>query len=426
MLIISNGFNRYPLSRLAAQMHKSGLLARFITGGYPTAAIRRTAALMRFDRWSGRAARLVDRGEKDLPDDLVTSLWLSEALSIFQASIRRLGWPRKWVEDDLITERACRIYGLQAARYVAQTPAQIYHYRSGFGHHSVQVAKRRGMIAVCDHSIPHPAVLAHVINTRGKLPAAGCQGPINRFWRSILEDLDQADAVIVASEFVKESFIHQGWDPARLHVAYFGIDDKFFDRIPQRTAWGHEGARPVRFLFSGEWNLRKGVDSIAEAFRRVTDLSWELTVTGGVDPTVDPRIISFLREPGVRHLGILPTRSEVVTQMNETDVFIFPSLAEGSARVTFEAMACGLYMITTPNACDLVRDGTNGALVPPGDADALERAIRVAIAHRPLLAEIGRRNAELIRSRYRQSDYGDKLAALYEELLSRRQTSTAA
>jgi glycosyltransferase involved in cell wall biosynthesis len=425
MVIISNGFNRYPLSRVAAEMSKRNLLARFITAGYPTPMLRTLVERSHLDRWSGKAARLLDRSEKELPADLVASLWFSETVHPFQALVRRLGWPRKWIEDGLISEHACRIYGFQAARCVAQTPAQVFHYRSGFGHYSVQIAKRKGMVTVCDHSIPHPGVLAHLIESHGKMPPRGCKGPINRFWESILNDLQRADSILVASEFVKETFVHQGWDPARLHVAYFGIDDKFFDRIPEQSSRVNDDTRPVRFLYSGEWGLRKAVDVIAEAFRRITDLKWELVVTGGVDPTIDPAVISFLHHPNVHYLGMLPTRSEVVTQMTEADVFVFPSLAEGSARVTSEAMACGLYMITTANACDLVRDGINGALVPPGNADALERAIRFAIARRPMLSEIGRRNAQLIRTRYRQSDYGDQLTALYEKLLREKQPDQA-
>jgi glycosyltransferase involved in cell wall biosynthesis len=417
MVIISNGFSRYPLSRVAAEMSKRGLLARFITASYPTPMVRKLFATAHLDRWSGKAARLLDRGERELPDELVAPLWLSETVYPFLTTVRRLGWPKKWIEDDLILDRGCKFYGSQAARYVANTPAQIYHYRSGFGHYSVEVAKRNGMIAVCDHSIPHPAVLAHLISNHGKLPPHGYKGLINRFWRSVLDDLHQADAVIVASEFVKETFVHQGWDPAQLHVAYFGVDDKFLDRIPEANSRSGDAARPVRFLFSGEWGLRKGVDLIAQAFLRINDLQWELIVTGGVDPTIDKEIRSFLRQPSVRHLGMLPTRSEVVTEMNGADVFIFPSLAEGSARVTSEAMACGLYMITTPNACDMVHNGIHGSLVPPGDVDALERAIRFAIAQRHIFPEVGRRNANLIRSRYRQTDYGNRLATLYEEIV---------
>ena len=47
--------------------------------------------------------------------------------------------------------------------------------------------------------------------------------------------------------------------------------------------------------------------------------------------------------------------------MSRAEVFVFPSLAEGSARVVAMAMAAGCYVITTPNSGSVVRDGAMGA-----------------------------------------------------------------
>ncbi len=63
--------------------------------------------------------------------------------------------------------------------------------------------------------------------------------------------------------------------------------------------------------------------------------------------------------------------AEMPGQMARADVFVFPSLFEGSAVVTYEALACGLPSIVTPNAGSVVRDGIEGYLVGPGDIDAL-------------------------------------------------------
>ena len=57
--------------------------------------------------------------------------------------------------------------------------------------------------------------------------------------------------------------------------------------------------------------------------------------------------------------------------MAEADVFVFPSLFEGSAVVTYEALACGLPSVVTPNAGSVVRDGVEGFVVPPRDVEAL-------------------------------------------------------
>jgi len=70
---------------------------------------------------------------------------------------------------------------------------------------------------------------------------------------------------------------------------------------------------------------------------------------------------------------------------------VLPALAEGSAYVCYEALACGLPVITTPNAGSVVRDGIEGYIVPIRDADALaERIMRLA-HNRPLLAEMSNR-----------------------------------
>ena len=50
-----------------------------------------------------------------------------------------------------------------------------------------------------------------------------------------------------------------------------------------------------------------------------------------------------------------------------------PASVEGSARVVFEALAAGCYVITTPNAGSIVKDEVHGALVEPGSADGLPR-----------------------------------------------------
>src|SRR5262249_11308352 len=61
------------------------------------------------------------------------------------------------------------------------------------------------------------------------------------------------------------------------------------------------------------------------------------------------------------------------------DVFLLPSVCEGSATVTYEALAAGLPVVCTPNTGSVVRDGVDGFIVPVGDVDAIvERLERLA------------------------------------------------
>ena len=57
------------------------------------------------------------------------------------------------------------------------------------------------------------------------------------------------------------------------------------------------------------------------------------------------------------------------------DVFVFPSLFEGSAVVTYEALASGLPSVVTSNAGSVVRDGIEGFVVPCGNVESLAPAV---------------------------------------------------
>jgi glycosyltransferase involved in cell wall biosynthesis len=73
-------------------------------------------------------------------------------------------------------------------------------------------------------------------------------------------------------------------------------------------------------------------------------------------------------------IGPVP-RAEIRKQYDWADVFLLPTLSEGSANVVYEAMAHGLPVITTPNAGSIVRDGKEGLIVPIRDPAAMVGAI---------------------------------------------------
>src|SRR5262249_3850951 len=83
-------------------------------------------------------------------------------------------------------------------------------------------------------------------------------------------------------------------------------------------------------------------------------------------------------------------RSEIPGHYAWADVFLLPSICEGSATVTYEALAAGLPVVCTPNTGSVVRDGVDGFVVPAGDTDALvgrldqlrDPGVRAALAAR--------------------------------------------
>jgi glycosyltransferase involved in cell wall biosynthesis len=416
MVIISNGFSKFHLAVAAEELFKRSKLTMLITGAYPTGRARRILHLWPL-KTSSKALRLLARGQK-IDDRLVVPLWFPE-------SMHALGQVLKNRPDllgfvNFFNVASLKAYGRQATKHVlkaAKNGARVYHYRAGFGHESVQAAKAYGMMTICDYSIAHPALLEYLIQNSGRLPAQGCTGAISEFWYLVLRDTEQADYVLVNSEFVKGTFIHEGWDDERVAVIYLGVDDQFLEALESRPQQPSKNGNPIRFLFAGAFEKRKGADSLVEAFGPLCDVPWRLTIAGGAPKDILAKHRGFFADHRVEYKGLL-CRAELARCMRQANVFVFPSLAEGSARVVFEALAAGCYVITTPNSGSIVQHGVHGRLVPPGDSGALAMTIRETISMgREAVVEVGHRNAKLIRDQYRQSHYGDKLAALYERLL---------
>jgi glycosyltransferase involved in cell wall biosynthesis len=72
--------------------------------------------------------------------------------------------------------------------------------------------------------------------------------------------------------------------------------------------------------------------------------------------------------------GPIP-RPEMQAQFAWADVFLLPSLCEGSATVIYEALATSLPVVCTPNAGSVVRDGIEGMIVPTCDSAAIVDAL---------------------------------------------------
>jgi glycosyltransferase involved in cell wall biosynthesis len=410
-VVISNGFCKFHLSIAAAEASKRGRLARFITGAYPTPFMRVLVRYTGLDRLA-KVRRMIAR-EDEIPDELVSSLPQAEAFyHLFKLLQRSLPRVALWLNG--FSFRLAARMSVRHVRRAAAEGARLYHYRAGYGHESVEEARRLGMFCLCDHSIVHPKLLQAVILQGGAPESLYAKGPIDSLWQEILRDIELCDQVLVNSDFVKATFLAQGWPAERVHVQYLGVDDAFLNAIPERSALNE--SQPLTILFAGGFGLRKGADLVIRALLGLDDVDWRMVIAGGVQADVESEAAEFAKHPRVRFAGFV-SRPELARLMCEAEVFLFPSLAEGSARAVFEALACGCYVITTPNAGSIVQDGVHGALLPNGDVEAIREAIRKVAHDRSAAAEIGRRNRELVFSSYRQSGYGDGLAALYDRLL---------
>jgi glycosyltransferase involved in cell wall biosynthesis len=87
---------------------------------------------------------------------------------------------------------------------------------------------------------------------------------------------------------------------------------------------------------------------------------------------------------------------------------VLPSLAEASAEVTYEALACGIPVVTTREAGSVVRDGIEGRVVPSRDPHALADAISEILEDRQKRERMATAARERAR-KYTWEHYGNRL-----------------
>lgn len=213
-----------------------------------------------------------------------------------------------------------------------------------------------------------------------------------------------ADLILVPSEFVRGGVVGLGADPAKVALVPYGIDKSWLERPSYPV--------PGRVLFVGSVGLRKGSHYLAEAARCLAErgIDCEVRVAGPLEAGVAQSAIFA----GPTYLGQVP-RADIHREYSHADIFVLPSLAEGMAIATLEAMAMGLPVITTPNAGSCVRDGIDGIIVPPADAFALMTAIERLLFDRDL-RETMSRNAKARASDFTWEKYEGRLIAALSRL----------
>jgi glycosyltransferase involved in cell wall biosynthesis len=197
--------------------------------------------------------------------------------------------------------------------------------------------------------------------------------------------LRRSDGVRTISAYTSGLVREAGVEPTAEFAAFMDLEPfTESERAPLPS-------RPLA-LFVGVLERYKAVDVLAEAWRRTVARAPAATlhiVGRGTLHEVPERLLAELPDQ-VRWTASLTT-PEVARALDEATVLVLPSRSEGLGRVVVEAFCRGRGVVASRvgGIPDLVEDGENGLLVPPGDADALADALVRALSDRTLAGRLG-------------------------------------
>lgn len=228
--------------------------------------------------------------------------------------------------------------------------------------------------------------------------------------RNEAASLAQVDAIVVPSPHT-----------ARLLVADFGVrDDKITIAAPgvvRPDPSPLTPADPPLILSVGLLAARKGHDVLLRALAGIEDLRWQAVIAGG---THDPAVADALRAQGealgprVRFAGEV-TAEEKDRLMRQATIFAFATRFEGYGMVLAEAMTYGLPIVTTRAGAVPDTVGDAAMQVPPDDADAFAKALRILLTDASARASL----AESSAARGATLHGWPETAALVADVLSR-------
>lgn len=194
--------------------------------------------------------------------------------------------------------------------------------------------------------------------------------------------LEIVDAIFCPSPMVKNSLLENGVPAEKLFSTSYGWEPERFTSI---SIARQENLKPV-FLFAGTLCLRKGVPLLLEAWKRA-DIDGELLLCGGVDQDIQANFAEQLQGKNIRHISYTKNIGQIY---RKADVFVFPTLEEGSPLVTYEAMAHGIApLVTAMGAGGIVQDGVNGMVLPDWDIDAWVMAMQDIAENKQKRIELG-------------------------------------
>lgn len=187
------------------------------------------------------------------------------------------------------------------------------------------------------------------------------------------------------------------------------------DHLPKPSPAAPSDGGPLRVLFVGNLIPRKGLHTLLAGLARIEQSQWQLTVIGrqDVDPgyakTVQARIAELGAAAPVRLLGRVDDAT-LASAYAAHDLLAVPSY-EGYGIVYLEAMRCGLPVLasTAGAAHEIVTDGVDGFLTPPGDAAAIAAIVTRLATDRTALAQL----RAAARARYaRQPTWAQSMATV--------------
>ena len=394
-VVILSYVTHYYYAALAAQ--RAGLLKRFITGIALTQEWQRRIINVLPMYYQNRVSNYM---YYHLRPELVTPIWVFPAIE--KLLIRVFPGRSQSISNTLRVA-----FDKISCKFVE--PSDIFHFSASQGLYAATKAKSMGAVVIMDERGPHPRYLDRVLRPEYEALGLEARIPELSYLDRRIAEYALADYIIVPSEFAAGTLVAEGVEEGKIIVLPYGVDVSGFRPTPKQDD-------VFRVVFVGRVSIAKGVLYLLKAFKELKLPRSELVLIGRMDANTEHLMKEY--DDHCKWLGKIP-HSELHKYYSNGSIFVLPSLAEGSALVVYEAMACGLPVVVTANCGAVIEDGVHGFVIPPKDISALKDRIEFLYENKSVREEMGGA-ARLYVQEFTWDRYGERLVKVYHSVLAQK------
>lgn len=197
-----------------------------------------------------------------------------------------------------------------------------------------------------------------------------------------LLEYDACDHLLCPSDFVRRTFVERGIPESKLLRHRYGFDARGIRPGSQDPTED----RGLVTLYAGLCTPRKGLHAALKAWRASkAGENGRFLICGGFVPGYRELLADLLDHPGIEVLG---HRGDLPELMAEADLFILPSVEEGSALVTYEARGAGCVLMVSDASGAVCEHMRNGLIHPMRDVETLRGQLDMVATDRSLLSRL--------------------------------------
>ncbi len=236
------------------------------------------------------------------------------------------------------------------------------------------------------------------------------------------QKVERATFVFCISDFCRSQLCslvpQQHW--RKFHVLRLGVDPAVLS--PEIQLLRTNGGGMLKAVCIGRLVPAKGHRTLLEALLMLRDraVAMHLVLIGG-GPEMQ-HLQDFVQTHQLADCVTFTdalSHEEALAHLRQADLFVLASFAEGIPVALMEAMALGIPCISTfvAGIPELIRDGVDGLLVPPGNAQALAEALLMILEESSRRVAIGEAARRKVVKHYNLRCNQEQLARTFEQLL---------